>query len=97
MARFTVRLDDEAEDDPGTWVEREAERRDRTKAWVIREAVNAASDAGPRRVDRGEARAVVPPVTRTGARRTTFSFNTNPSVAIAAVCRGKKRSPRLRS
>jgi hypothetical protein len=44
MARFSLRLDDEAEDDPGTWVEREAERRDRTKA-LIREAVNAASDA----------------------------------------------------
>jgi hypothetical protein len=45
MARFTVRLDAEDEDDPGTWVEDEADRRDRTKAWVIREAVNAARGA----------------------------------------------------
>lgn len=36
--RFTVRLDDEATE----WVEAEADARDRSKAWIIQEAVDAA-------------------------------------------------------
>lgn len=40
--RFTVRLDE----DQAAWVEREADRRDRSQAWVLSEVVDAVREGG---------------------------------------------------
>lgn len=41
MTRFTVRLDDNS--DLAEWVEQQADQRDRSKAWVVRESLAAAA------------------------------------------------------
>lgn len=41
MTRFTVRLDDNGDLD--AWLEDQAEQRDRSKAWIVREALKSAA------------------------------------------------------
>lgn len=59
MTRFTVRLDE----DDAKWIQQQADERDRSKAWVIEQAVKAARGAGSTYAHRGGAH-------RSGADRT---------------------------